>query len=185
MPDSNSMPQQDSLERQDNYIIDLIRRKHATRRFLDQAVDEANIRQIVDMGRRAGSWKNRQPWTFVVITDRDILNQIADLNENARHVRGAAFVVAMIGTRPSLSGSPQFDYGRAAQNMMLAAEAYGIGSVIGHIPRRRKTGRLLRLPPAHFVEWVISFGYPTPDFDKVGHRRRPLDAVLHWNRWGE
>jgi nitroreductase len=173
-----------SLEVQDNFIIDLIKRKHATRRFLDKAVDSALIRRIVDAGRRAGSWKNSQPWRFIAITDPDLREQIAATNSHAHHIKEAAFGIAVVGMEPSPSGSPQLDYGRAIQNMMLAAEAYGIGSVIGYVSEVEKTSELLDLPEGFRVAWLVSFGYPQADkASRVGHQRKPLEDLLHWNGW--
>ena len=184
MPEGNSIPQQDSLEQQDNYIIDLMRRKHATRRFLDKTVDEALIRQIVDAGRRTGSWKNTQPWRFIAITDPALREQVAGANQHARHIIGAAFGIAVVGMESSPSGSPEFDYGRAIQTMMLAAQAYGIESVIGSVSDVEKTNELLNLPEGFTVAWLVSFGYPVAeDAAKVGHQRQPLDELLHWNGW--
>jgi len=171
-------------EIQDNVILDLIRRKHATRRFLDKTVDAELIRHIVDAGRRAGSWKNSQPWRFIAITDPGLRAQVAATNTHAQHMKGAAFGIAVVGMEPSPSGSPQFDYGRAIQNMMLAAEAYGISSVIGYVSEVEKTNDLLDLPDGFAVAWLVSFGYPVEeDAAKVGHRREPLGDRLHWNGW--
>ena len=99
--------------------------KRDTRAFLEKAVPEETVRRIVQAGRMAGSSKNTQPCRFVIIDDQRVKEEFAKCGDFATWIPQAPLVVAIAvigGTRP------EFDAGRAAQNMMVAAWAEDVGS---------------------------------------------------------
>src|SRR3954466_1298886 len=95
------------------------------RRYADRPIPEDVQRRILDAGRVAGSSKNRQPWRFVVLSDREAVERAAEAVGAADNVLGAALVIGLIVRG---KGPVSFDAGRAAQNMMLAAWNDGVGS---------------------------------------------------------
>src|SRR4051794_26202592 len=105
----------------DAYLAIVSRRE--TRDYAARALTPECERRILEAGRVAGSSKNRQKWTFVVIRDDAAIERLARAVWEPANVRGAAFVVAVV-----THGGPGMDAGRAAQNMMLAAWADGVGS---------------------------------------------------------
>lgn len=171
-------------------IFETIKALRAVRQFSAQPVDRAQIEQIADAGRLSGSAKNRQPWTFIAVTDRQTLQRLAGCGPWCAHVAGAAFAIVLVvddlQDPPTLT--TPFDLGRAAQNMMLAAWDLGIGSVVGTIYAPDTARAALGIPEDKDVPWLLSFGYPDPASDprqrpprKGG--RRPLSEVLRWERW--
>jgi nitroreductase len=112
-------------------------------------------RRILDAGRMAGSSKNRQPWTFVIIRNDAAIERTARAVWNPANVRQAAFVVAVV-----THGGPAMDAGRAAQNMLLAAWAEGLGSCPNGIADRDGMAALLDLGEHDQVPTVLTFGYP-------------------------
>jgi len=80
----------------------------------------------------------------------------------------------------------EFDAGRCAQNMMMAAWSEGIGSCPAHLPER-EVARLLRVPPEMIVNRVVAFGYVDPARtappSSVARKRRPLEELVHWEAW--
>jgi nitroreductase len=160
-------------------VLEAIRTKRAVRQFKDEAVPEELIRQIVDAGRRSQSSKNDQPWTFVIVRDRETLRKLAECGVYAKHLAGAAFGVAILA-QPGY----EFDQGQAAAYLQLAAWDLGIGSCIAsmHEPERAKA--VLGAPGELEFHTAISFGYPAqpPAAPRVGGRK-PLDEVVRWDRW--
>jgi nitroreductase len=123
--------------------IDTLR---TVRRFADRPVDDEALRTILDAGRRAGSSKNLQRWGFVVVRDRARLEQLAAVGPWAGHLRGAAVAVALVTPDPRAADAPLsvvFDVGRAAENMVLAAWALGIGSCPATVYEQDLARRLL------------------------------------------
>src|SRR5690606_36136721 len=166
-------------------VFEAIRTKRAVRQFTDQPIPDEIVREILNAGRLSGSSKNTQPWHFVAVRNRDTLRRIAELNPNAGHLAGAALGVVIVAPEPSSSGSPEFDFGRAVQNMMLTAHGVGVGSVVGYLKQPEETAKLLGVPEGHRVAWVVSFGYPANKQDRPARRggRLPFDEVVHWEKW--
>jgi nitroreductase len=127
-------------------------------------------RKILDAGRMAGSAKNRQPWTFLVVRDDRAVEGVAESVYEPQNVRGAAFVVAIV-----MHGGAGIDAGRAAQNMMLGAWALGVGSCPNGTADRVGLARALQLGDEDKVAAVLSFGYPAKRRDPG--RRSPEEWV--------
>jgi nitroreductase len=171
-------------------VYDAIRQNRSVRRFSPQPVSRENIEQIVNAGRLAGSAKNRQPWQFIIVTQRDTLQALSECGPWCTHLAGAAFGVVLtiedIQNPPTLS--TPFDLGRASQNMILAAWEIGVMSCMATIYEPDTARAALGIPPTLDVPWAISFGYPVPESDP---RQRPprsagrkeFDAVARWEHW--
>lgn len=171
-------------------VTEAIKTNRSVRQFSDQPVSHAEIEQVVNAGRLSGSAKNRQPWQFVIVTDRATLQALGEAGPWGSHLAGAAFgvVMAVENLKEPTTLTTPFDLGRASQNMILAAWERGIGSCMVTIYDPEKVSAALGIPAGMDIPWAISFGYPHPDADprrrpprKDG--RRPLAEVAHWERW--
>jgi nitroreductase len=156
--------------------------KREVREYLARPLEPEVERNILDAGRVAGSAKNRQPWRFIVIRDDKAVEDVAESVYESQNVRGAAFLVAI-----QMTGGAGIDAGRAAQNMMLAAWALGVGSCPNGINDHVGLNRALRLDEADKVVAVLSFGYPVKAIDPTRRtpeewieraRRKPYDEVV-------
>ena len=128
----------------------------------------------------AGSAKNMQPCRFVVVQSDEKKRELATCGQFAQQVPNAAVAVAVVIP----SDGREFDAGRAAQNMMLAAWAEGITSCAVTMHDADCARRVLRLPEGHRVAIVVEFGYP-PDggVQPGGARRLPLEEIVHYEMW--
>jgi nitroreductase len=171
-------------------VSEAIKTNRSVRQFSDQPVSHADIERIVNAGRLSGSAKNRQPWQFVVVTERATLQALSACGPWCGHLAGAAFGVVLIVENlhePPTLTTP-FDLGRTGQNMILAAWEIGVASCMATIYEPDKARAALNIPNHMDVPWALSFGYPHPDADP---RRRPprkegrraLGEVVHWERW--
>jgi nitroreductase len=131
--------------------------------------------RILEAGRLAGSAKNRQPWTFLVVRDDAAVEAVAESVFEPGNIRGAAFVVAV-----HMAGGAGIDAGRAVQNMLLAAHAHGVGSCPNGISDRVGLNRALRLDDDATVTTVLSFGLPAKPRDPA--RRSPEQWIERANR---
>jgi nitroreductase len=175
---------------ENNSVYKAIRNRRAVRQFAAEPVPREQIEQIIHAGRLSASAKNRQPWQFIVVTERDTLQALSVCGPWCGHLAGAAFAVVLTVedlTDPPTLTTP-FDLGRASQNMILAAWEMGIMSCMATIYEPDKARAALDIPPDRAVPWAISFGYPTPESDprhrpprKTG--RKALDDIVHWQRW--
>jgi nitroreductase len=155
--------------------------KRDQRAFLPRPIPEDTLRRILQAGRMTGSSKNREPNRFVVVRDRARLAAIAALGPQARWLAAAAVLVAIVQIERH-----EYDAGRCAQNMMVAAWSDGVGSCPAHVAEA-ELGALLGVPPGLHVNRVIGFGYVDPGRmappKSVARQRRPLDELTHWEQW--
>ena len=144
--------------------------KREIREYAARPLEPEIERRILDAGRVAGSAKNRQPWTFIVVRDDKAVEAVAESVYEPTNIRGAAFLVAI-----QMAGGAGIDAGRAAQNMMLAAHAHGVGSCPNGISDRVGLNRALRLEDDATIAAVLSFGYPATPRDPA---RRSAEAWI-------
>jgi nitroreductase len=143
--------------------------KREVRDYAARPLEPEVERRILEAGRVAGSAKNRQPWTFLVVRDDRAVESVAESVYEPGNIRGAAFLVAIV-----MSGGAGIDAGRAAQNMMLAAHAQGVGSCPNGISDRVGLNRALRLDDDAKIAAVLSFGYPAKT------RQSPRRTAEEW-----
>jgi nitroreductase len=192
-------------------FFDVATRQRATRELLPDPVPEALIERILEAGTHAPSAMNGQPWHFVVVQDAAIRQRIADGARAAwvgfardlsndqqspgfravdRWAMGglaqAPVIIVLCGDTQRLPleqmGSSIFP---AAQNILLAANALGLGSLMSNLPLFAPDGALARTLelPEHIVPLAtLPIGYPAR---KLGRpRRRPVAEVTSRDRYG-
>jgi len=164
--------------------------KRAIRRFADRPLEPADLERILDAGRRSGSSKNLQRWSFIVCRDRTHLRELAKVGPFAGHLAGAAVGIALVTPDPRGAEAPLsilFDLGQAAANMMLVAWELGIGSVPATVYEQDLARTLLGYPADRYCEYLLSFGYPANPADLVAPPkaggRAALGDLVHEERW--
>jgi nitroreductase len=155
--------------------------KRDQRVFLPKPLPEDALRRILQAARMTGSSKNAEPNRLLVVRDRGRLRTLADLSAMGRFIAYAAATVVIAQTHRH-----EFDAGRCAQNMMIAAWNDGIGSCPAHLPEAA-VARVLGIPAGVEVNRVIAFGYVDPDRAaapaSVSRKRKPLTELVHWETW--
>lgn len=161
-------------------IIEAIRSKRAVRSFTDQVVPDEVIHQILDAGRRAQSSRNSQPWTFIVVRDRDRLHRLSACGAYAQPLSGACFGVVLVS-----SVEWAFDLGQAAAYLQLAGWNFEVSSCPVWLGDSDQVRDLLGIPQDQYVEMAIAFGYAktaqTGSAKKGG--RKPFNEVVRWEKW--
>lgn len=177
-------------------VLSSIERVRAYRSYSDQEVTKDDIEFLVRYAREAGSGHNRQPWTFIVLQDRDDIDELASFGEYTSPLRGApvALVITMDQNESERRTEHNiFDCGRAVQNLQLAAEERGLGIVPQGISKREQAAEFLKLPSSKRVLIALAIGYPAekPDnaiegvpleeeLESLG--RQDVDEILHWKK---
>lgn len=163
-------------------VLEVIKKHHAVRQFSSQPVADDVLLAILDAGRRSQSSKNTQPWQFIVVTDRALLEAMSKMGNFAGHLAGAAFAVLLVGLNENNWNS--FDLGQAAAYLQLAADELGVGSCIAAIYYPEQVKELLNIPAERSAFCAISFGYAAPEHKpaQMGGRK-PVEEVAYWNTW--
>jgi nitroreductase len=95
--------------------------KRDTRRFADRRIPGETLERILEAGRLAGSARNRQPWSLILVESADRRAGLAEAVYAPENVKGAQLILAIVG-------SSGLDGGRCMQNMVLAAWSDGVAS---------------------------------------------------------
>jgi len=155
--------------------------KRDQRAFLPRPLADEALRRILQAGRMTGSSKNREPNRFVIVRDRERLTALGGLSRFGAWVADAALLVVIAQTERH-----DFDAGRCAQNMMLAAWNDAVGSCPAHLPES-EVAKLLNIPPTLHINRVIAFGHIDPHRTappkSVARPRLPLEELVHWDTW--
>lgn len=168
-------------------VSEAIRTKRAIRKFQDKPLPEEVVHSILNAGRRSQSSKNEQPWQFIAIQDKSVLQALSECGSWAGHLAGAALGVAILTPEPTAKFQTMFDAGQAAAFMQLAAWELGVGSVPASIYETEKAREILGFPEEWHLRIALSFGYPVEE-EKLSAApkkggRRSLEEVVHWDRW--
>ena len=131
------------------------------RNYRDEPVSTEHKAQILEAARWTGSSKNRQNWVFVSIETPEQRDALATAGSFTRPIRNASWVIALVEGPDGYGDS--FDVGRAAQNIMLAAAALGVGSCPITLHEQERAAEVLGLPSDHRCRYAVALGYPADD----------------------
>jgi nitroreductase len=167
---------------------DALTSRRDVRVFDGRAISDADLDRILEAGRRAPSSQNTQPWDFVVVTDRDQLQELATVWRGGRHVASSAATVALViedSDEQRIRERMRFDVGQAAMAMLIAAADLGIASGHSSVGDQDLARRILGIPAGRVVAHMLPFGYAADRPLRPIRRpnRRPFDEVVHRGRW--
>ncbi len=180
-----------------NEVIRQLYQRKSTRVFTDREIDEPIAEEILGAASMAPTAGNQQLYTILRITDPCLLDRLAESCDHQPFIaRGKLVLVfcadclkwyetfAAAGCNPRRPGPGDLllaidDALIAAQNAVVAAESYGIGSCyIGDIMENIEIQReLLGLPEYVFPAALLVFGYPTP---QQSERKKPERAEMKY-----
>lgn len=149
-------------------VLDNILARTSIRSYQDRPVEHDKIEKLLRAGMAAPSAVDKRPWHFIVVTDKQVLNGLAQANPNAGMAARAPLAIVVCGDKTkALTRVPDYwvqDASAATQNILLAAQGMGLGAVwTGTYPvtdRVEKVAAALNLPE-HIVPFcTIVIGYP-------------------------
>ncbi|KUG29947.1 nitroreductase family protein [hydrocarbon metagenome] len=149
--------------------LDAIHTRRSIRKYDGRPVSPAQAETLLRAAMAAPSAGNAQPWRFVVVTDRLILDRIPDIHPYAAMVRTAPLGILVLGDT-SLDKYPGYwvlDCAAAIQNMLLAARAIGLGTVwtgVYPTPERVTAFSAMFALPGHVIPHsFVVVGHPAQE----------------------
>jgi nitroreductase len=149
--------------------MDAILTRRSIRKYRPAPVPEKLITEILEAAMSAPSAGNQQPWHFIVITDRGLLDEIPKFHPHTQMLREATAAILVCGD-PSLEKHQGYwvqDCAAATQNLLLSAHAKGLGAVwTGFYPREERVEAMKKLLslPAHVIPFaLVPIGYPAEE----------------------
>lgn len=168
--------------------ISAILTRRSIREYTAHPVPDELIKLLLEAGITAPSAFNEQSTEFVVVNERKILDEIAKFEAKRPQLRKATVAIVVCGNQNKEKnkgqGYWQLDGAVASENILIAANALGLGAVWTAIypypDRIPKVQKILSLPDYVIPLNIIPIGYPA-------ERKLPenLDnpARVHKNRW--
>jgi nitroreductase len=167
---------------------DAIRARRNVRTYQDRPIPAEHLDRILEAAWRTPSAGNGQSWDFVVCTDRETLEQLAETWRYGRHVAGSAATVVLVAPIVTDQGERDwiiYDMGQATMSMMIVAADLGIGSGHSAVSDQALARTILGIPEDRYCVALVAFGYPADrPLKPIEHpNRRPIDEVVHHERW--
>lgn len=160
--------------------------RRSIRKYTGQAVPDEVVADLLKAAMAAPSAGNEQPWHFVVVRDRAILDAIPKFHPYSAMLKHADLAVLVCGdlTLEKHQGCWVQDCSAATQNLLLAATAAGLGAVWTAVyPMQDRVAgmrMLLNLPETVLPLSLIPIGYPA---EQPGKADRFNAARIHRDRW--
>lgn len=185
-------------------VLEAIATLRETRRFLEAPVPDEALAQVLEAATMASSLNNAQPWRFLVLREPSIRRALGDLidavsdelyGKESHSITGERTplrdvpVLVVVCRRPlptdaewpaSVPAAPVY---AAAQNLVLAARALGLGTrpIVLHRRRDATVRAMLGLPDEVEPCVVVPVGWPETGFGPLF--RRPWESVATYDRW--
>lgn len=172
-----------------NAVIENIMTRTSIRKYrADKPIPKDTLETIVKAGMAAPTAVNKQPWAFVVITERPLLDSLQKVSPNYQLKTATAAIIVCGNLDKALEGEGQpywvQDCSAATENILLAAHGLGLGAVwCGVYPIQKRVDdvkKVLSLPDNIVPLDVICMGYPD---EEVAPKDKWEPGNVHWNKW--
>lgn len=175
-------------------FLECAKTRRSVRRFTEEPVSVETIKKIVEIAAYSPSWKHTQVTRYTMVTDREVINQMAEdmvlgfeFNTKTMKSASALVVVSYVTKRsgyerdgsfstPKEDGFEMYDAGIASQTFCLAAHDMGLGTVILGYFDEEKMAPVIGLPENQKVAAVIAIGYPK--FQPEAPEHKTVDQLL-------
>ena len=156
---------------------DFILKLRAIRQYTDEPVSKEDLEKILEAARWTGSSKNTQNWAFLVYTDRVQLDRLAECGSFTDPIRNATAAIVLVREPEGY----EFDIGRAAQNIMLAAKAIGVASCPITLHKQDVVGAVVDLEEGQVARYAVALGYPADDAAPASFGgRKDSQRLVRW-----
>lgn len=160
--------------------------RRSIRKFINKEIAEEYVIKLLEAAMYAPSARNTQPWHFIVISDRKLLDQIPHLHPYADMCYEAPLAIMVCGdlNLEKMEGYIAINCAAATQNILLVAHDLGLGAVwLGVYPRKERMealSKFFNIPQNIIPVSLIAIGYPAESKTKP-ERFKP--ERIHYNKW--
>jgi nitroreductase len=175
-------------------FMDVVATRKSVRSYAKREVEEEKLTRILEAARMAPSWANKQCVNYIVIKNREKIEQLAGTFNS--WIKQAPVVVAACAD-PYESGSHDHmdyylvDVGISMQQLILAATNQGLGTCWVGAFNETKVKKVLGVPEKIKVVALTPLGYPSNESAGTklikkfigSEKRQPIERILHMNKW--
>lgn len=166
--------------------LEAIFTRRSIRKYKDKKISEEKIKILLSDAMNAPTAVNQQPWVFVVIDDKKILNEIQSFHPNAKMLKAVdkAILICRDKNREKIKNYWTLDCSAATENLLIAARALELGACwLGIYPRDERIEalkKLLDLPEYIIPFSLISLGFPDEESKEID---RFEESRIHYSKW--
>jgi len=167
-------------------IMEALFTRRSIRRYTGEPVSDGDIKLLLNAGFSAPSANNRQPWHFIVVRDRNTVEEIAARHPYAKMLTQAGCGIVVCGDtkKQEREGFLIEDCSAAIENILLAAHGLGLGAVwCGLYPvqeRAQVVADILNIPPDIIPVGLVVVGHT----DEKGRSVDRFDEKkIHYDKW--
>lgn len=168
-------------------VLTAIRERRSIRKFTEEPLSPEQLNTILHAGLCAPTARNKRPFHFLVVQDRERLTKLAQGKIHSRMLASSACGIVICGDW-EVEERPEFLYAdcfAATQNILLAIHGLGLGGVWLGVGKESEWRQLLKeeleLPESIEPTAVVAVGYPAEE------KKRPHtweEEKIHFEKWG-
>jgi nitroreductase len=169
-------------------FLSLVEKRKSIRSFKSIDIEKEKLDYILEAFRQAPSAKNLQPWKLVVVTDKNIIRNLAIACRNQTFISEAPVVIVACakeeeayGTMGGYLNSFPVDIGISFEHIMLAAAEQGLGSCWIGAFNEKDVKAVLGIPENIRVVALTPIGYPNDEGRE--RNRKPIKEIVSYNKY--
>ncbi len=166
-------------------FYEVIKKRRSVRSYKPDPVPDDVLNRVLEAGRLAPSAKNLQPWRFLVIRDKDLIEELIPAMRNQRFIAEAPVLIGVIALEEEAWGrmggywsSYPVDCAIAFEHIILAATAEGLGTCWIGAYDEKEVNRILNLSPSEKPIAFTPLGYPK-EWPRE-RERKPLSEIVEY-----
>jgi nitroreductase len=165
-------------------FVQTIFARRSIRKYTDEPVGEGDVKALLEAAMAAPSASNRKPWQFVVVTERQMLDALAEAHPHGKMLFQAPLCISVCGDLTEMERYWVQDCSAATENLLLAVTALSLGAVwLGVYPKEDRVAavrEILSLPETITPLNLVSIGHAAEEREA---RTQYDEARVHRERW--
>ena len=179
-------------------MIESIQHRRSIRKYTSDTIEPEKLQSVLEAGRLAPSGNNKQPWSFIVVQSEQQRQAVMEACHNQTWMMTAPLFIVAVADMAARSeadlpifideNSPHWELKRAirdtaiaTENIMLEADAQGLGTCWVGFFVQSEIRPVLGIPNTRFVLGVIPIGYPAER--PPARPRKPLSEIVRYDKW--
>ncbi len=158
-------------------LLNFLKERRSIRSFQNKTISDKEINMILEAGQWTPSASNRQPWQFLIIKNKKIIEDLSKIARYGKFIIEAPLIIAIVG---KVNQNPNWyiqDTSLASMNMMLMAWALNIGTCwIGSLDRE-KAKEILGIKKDNFLLTILPLGYIKGSIPNSTNRKELKDII--------
>ncbi len=159
-------------------FLEFLKERRSIRAFQKEEIKEKHLKMILEAGRWTPSASNRQPWEFIIIKDKEILQKVSETAIYGKFFKRAPLAIVIVGKTSESPNWYKIDTSLVSMQMMLMAWSLGIGICSIGSMDREKAKKLLGINKEDYLLTILPFGYIRGNIPKPT-LRKSLSQIMN------